>query len=528
MVRIKTIAIALTIAGTIFTTGCDTEMINDYMYSDGPTLPPSIIDDTQTVAHSSVTLNYALQREDEVNVDELAHYTVYFVESANDFPSFQISNYQAGNQIRNVPIGAWRILVTAHTVGNDLYATGTTTEGELVEVGELPTTVPFSLTKAKGTHGESYPSNLFVTTWKTDLFGATEGNQIRLPFVEGGSYNVEVDWGDLTTDTITAWDDPATTHTYATPGTYTVTIRAVTNAATPFRGWSFGTQRSDAPKLLEVRNWGGMQFGDTTHQFFQARNVQITAGDRPDLTATTSLSGAFNGTTHLSRGNGMELWDTSTINDLTYTFHASSYFNADITTWDLSAVENFSGTFAGAHLFDQPIGTWDTSAALTLREIFHNATSFNQPIGTWNTSKVLDISYAFSNAVEFNQSLSGWDTSGVTQMEAVFKGTQTFDQPLASWNVGAVQNVSRMFQAAQAFNRPLDTWQTSAIKNMSYLFADTKLFDQPLNGWNTSRVENVDRMFYRAISFNKPLSLNFTGVIYATELFGGRSPLTRM
>ena len=90
-----------------------------------------------------------------------------------------------------------------------------------------------------------------------------------------------VEWGDGTSDTITAWDDPATTHTYASAGAYTVTIYSATGNLTPFTGWSFGNTSSDASKLLEVKNWGKMQFGETTHQFYMANNLQFTATDTP-------------------------------------------------------------------------------------------------------------------------------------------------------------------------------------------------------------------------------------------------------
>src|SRR5690606_15943272 len=73
----------------------------------------------------------------------------------------------------------------------------------------------------------------FVSRWRTDAYGDSADDQITLPLVSNGTYDFVVDWGDGTTDTITAWDDPARTHTYPEPGTYTVTIEG------DIVGWAF-------------------------------------------------------------------------------------------------------------------------------------------------------------------------------------------------------------------------------------------------------------------------------------------------
>jgi hypothetical protein len=69
-------------------------------------------------------------------------------------------------------------------------------------------------------------SNIFVSTWNTNntSVGSSASNQIALPLISGGSYNFVVDWGDGSQDTITTWNQTEVTHTYATAGTYTISI----------------------------------------------------------------------------------------------------------------------------------------------------------------------------------------------------------------------------------------------------------------------------------------------------------------
>ena len=95
--------------------------------------------------------------------------------------------------------------------------------------------------------------------WNTDSFvfevrttGVNE--QVALPLNTGYTYNFKVGWGDASSDTITAWDNAAVTHTYATAGTYTIIIQGICqsfycNNTAPIR-----------TKILRVINWGEVDF----------------------------------------------------------------------------------------------------------------------------------------------------------------------------------------------------------------------------------------------------------------------------
>ena len=62
--------------------------------------------------------------------------------------------------------------------------------------------------------------DLFITRWDTSQAsaGSSASDQILLPLVFDGEYNFIVDWGDGTTDTITAWDQAEVLHTYTSSG----------------------------------------------------------------------------------------------------------------------------------------------------------------------------------------------------------------------------------------------------------------------------------------------------------------------
>lgn len=55
-------------------------------------------------------------------------------------------------------------------------------------------------------------------------YNDTTPDEFRLPLTSEGTYNFTVNWGDGTSDIITAWDQPEVTHQYSPSGTYDVTI----------------------------------------------------------------------------------------------------------------------------------------------------------------------------------------------------------------------------------------------------------------------------------------------------------------
>jgi hypothetical protein len=78
--------------------------------------------------------------------------------------------------------------------------------------------------------------------------GASES--VTLPLVSGQTYNCTVDWGEGSPVSVTAWDDADATHTYVTPGTYTVEITGRCD------GWSVNNTHSSKPQWTDIIYWG--------------------------------------------------------------------------------------------------------------------------------------------------------------------------------------------------------------------------------------------------------------------------------
>jgi len=355
------------------------------------------------------------------------------------------------------------------------------------------------------------PVEGFVSRWATTNEGDSGNNQIILPLTPSGTYNFVVNWGDGNFDTITAWNQAETTHTYSNPGEYTVTITGTIN------GWSFSLI-GDYNKLLNITQWGSLQLGNDGGYFAGCANLDLSGViDVLNLTGTNNLNGMFNNCSSLTTIGGVNLWDTSGVNDMSFMFCNAQNFNQDIGAWNTSNVQTMNQMFLGAYIFNNggstTINNWNTGSVQDMGNMFYDANVFNQPIGSWNTGAVQNMSAMFQNATAFNQPIGSWNTGAVTNMSNMFAGASAFNQPIGSWNTGVVTEMSAMFGGASAFNQPIGSWNTGAVTDMSAMFGGASAFNQPIGSWNTGAVTQMSSMFINASAFNQSISTWNTGAV---------------
>ena len=164
-------------------------------------------------------------------------------------------------------------------------------------------------------------------------------------------------------------------HTYATAGTYQVTITGIY----PFINFN------RSPKLISVDQWGTNQWQDLYTAFEGCENMDIVAQDVPDLSKVVSMNSMF------------------------------------------AECKNLKG--------NEKFNEWDVSGISSMKKMFLNATSFNQDIGDWNVGNLQNMESMFSRAALFNQDISGWDVSNVENMSSTFSFANAFNQDIEIWNV---------------------------------------------------------------------------------------------
>jgi gliding motility-associated-like protein len=331
----------------------------------------------------------------------------------------------------------------------------------------------------------------FITTWKI----TSPGESITIP-TEGPDYDYSINWGD---GTVEHNKNGAASHTYEAAGEYNVEITGNFPRI-------FFNSSGDKDKIINIKQWGDIEWSTMHYAFEGCENLQLTATDVPDLSRVTSMAGMFKDATNFN--GDLNDWDVSNVIHMTLMFYNASLFNGDLSGWNVSQVVNMNQMFEKASVFNKPIGTWNVSQVQNMNGMFQEATSFNQDLHQWNVGNVTNMEGMFRYASSFNQNLSLWDVSKVDNMSLMFQGASAFNQDLSSWDVGNVTNMYSMFSGASAFNQPIGSWDVSKVKNMERMFAGAYNFDQDLGDWDISQVQNMIGMFeYNSLSKNNYDSL---------------------
>ena len=339
----------------------------------------------------------------------------------------------------------------------------------------------------------------FITVWQTDKLGASGNNQIIIPGI-GTNYIIE--WEEVGNPGNNGSETGTDRHTitFPSPGIYRVSISGGFSRIHFGRpGWVAGDER----KILDVTQWGDIAWSTMEDAFWDARHLDITATDAPDLSGVTSLANMFRGN-HLMNGS-IGHWDTGNVTDMSNMFNGATAFNQDIGGWDVSNVANMTGMFEGTRAYNQDIGSWNVSSVTNMSGMFGSTSAFNQDIGGWDVSSVTTMSSMFFRASSFNQNIGGWDVSNVTIMGGMFNYGTSFNGDISSWITSNVTNMSGMFQHATSFNQDIGGWDVSSVVNMSRMFSNASSFNQDIGEWNTGNVIYLDAMFRGATSFNRDI-----------------------
>ena len=337
----------------------------------------------------------------------------------------------------------------------------------------------------------------YITVWKTDNSGISANNQIVIP-ATGTDYSV-------------AWEEvgnPANNGATTASGYYTLTFPApgiyqvsISPGSGMFTQINFGGE-SDRFKLIELKQWGDIQWESMETAYLFCNKMIITATDIPNLQNVTSMSNMFS-SSGITSIPGINSWDVSAVTDMQGLF-SYTRMNEPLENWNVGNVTNMNGMFSNSD-FNQPIGNWDVSKVTDMSFMFSEASNFDQPIGSWDVGSVTIMEGMFNSAPNFNQALDNWQVGQVTNMQYMFYGAAAFNSAIGGWDVGNVTSMSRMFYGAVAFNQPIGSWDVSNVTDMSFMFRGATAFNQSLESWDVSNVTGMSNMFYQATSFNQPV-----------------------
>jgi surface protein len=274
------------------------------------------------------------------------------------------------------------------------------------------------------------PPPSFISVWVT----TTPSESIILPYETTGSYSGTIDWGDGATS-INSYSNRS--HTYTTPGTYTITITGT------LIGWSFVVNPFSNNKIYQILQWGCLRLGNSGGNFYICGNLTLSnVTDVLNLDGTYNLSLMFESCYSITNIPNINSWNTSNVTDMSYMFQGAESFNDNIGNWDVSNVITMNSMFDTALLFNNggstTISNWDTSNVTDMSHMFLVSSMFNQPLSGWNVSNVIDMGGMFEDASSFNQNIGGWNVKNVSNFFAFMDG-KTFSD-YSTTNLDSIYN----------------------------------------------------------------------------------------
>ena len=270
---------------------------------------------------------------------------------------------------------------------NQTVIAGATSQTYTLQSADVDKHVAFDVTPVtvNGKSGSSVRSNYraviasggdvtsFITTWRT----TTASETITIPTI-GSGYNYAISTSDGQTFSGVTGNQAIT---FASAGDYDISISG------DFPSIYFNGN-SDAPKIIDVKQWGNITWGFLNNSFRGCVNLTGSVTDSPDLSNVTTMS---------------------------FSFYLDALFNADISSWNVSNVTDMSGAFRSCTTFNSNISAWDVSNVTNMNSMFFGASSFTDNLSNWDISNVTDMTnfgknVTFSTA-DYNATLIGWEAT---------------------------------------------------------------------------------------------------------------------
>jgi len=257
----------------------------------------------------------------------------------------------------------------------------------------------------------------FISLWEVG-----DNKEITIPVNNEYKYDYTIFWSKQDNPRINARKDIVSNHDYTLKlpdsGKYLIKI----SGNFPAIYFGSGGKKLNGESLLEVRQWGNIEWKSMNHAFYNCSKLKVTAKDSPNLSKVRSMESMF---------------------------QKANSFNQNINNWNVGNVTNMKNLFRGAYAFNQPLDKWNVGNVTNMEGMFKLANSFNQNINSWNVSKVNNMRQMFDSAGNFNQPLDKWNVSNVINMKEMFIGT-IFNQDLNSWKLNSnvtSENSGMMFSS---------------------------------------------------------------------------------
>jgi surface protein len=256
------------------------------------------------------------------------------------------------------------------------------------------------------------------------------------------NYNGRICWdGENECSNFTSYNDAAFTHTYASGGTYTVSVTGTFEALSE---WDKGSL-----KMISVENLGSVGWKTFKRAFYNAYKLKtFTAGDC-DTSNVTSMQQMFKGVWYITDLD-MKGFNTSKVTSMQEAFaYLVLLTELDVSNFDTSNVTNMHGMFRRVEkVTNLDVSNFNTSKVTNLSGMFDSMNSLTSlDVSNFNISNLISLHDVFDGLESIvNLDLSSFNTSGIEDMSWMFAGSKNLKTlNLSGFDMSNVNNVEYMF-----------------------------------------------------------------------------------
>ena len=337
----------------------------------------------------------------------------------------------------------------------------------------------------------------FVMRVQTDISTASTGKSnddqflIKVQTAGGYTFDYQVDWGDSNTDSNVTGD---ITHTYASPGTYDVTVTGT------FPNIYF-FNRYDRYKVLELKNWGNIQWETMINAFYGCQNMDITATDTADMSQVASYSQAFRDCKSVTSFPNAENWVTSNTTTCSLMFYNCIENTAiDTLGWDTSNVTNFSYVFGLNRKLTSLNGSnWNFAKVTNFFTAFKDCNLLTTITGNgnWRFNTISNVNFTsmFQNCFVLDGlNTTDWNTEKIQRLDQAFRECRALQE--LDWSNWNLSNCISLYLAIYGCDElttigDVSSLDVSNVTNMGYLFGHVDKLTVDVSSWDTSSVTSL-------------------------------------
>ena len=270
----------------------------------------------------------------------------------------------------------------------------------------------------------------------------TSNETFTIPTQNVGTFDAGIEWGDGSVSSISAYNDAALTHTYATAGDHLIRIRG------SFPNIYFNNA-GDKLKVKSVENLGRVGWTRLNRAFFGCSNMTSFIAGNCDTSSVATMGNMFQSCSSLTTLD-VSNFDTSSVNDMGYMFYiCPSLTTLDVSSFDTSSVTSMFVMFYGcSSLTTLDVNGFDTANVTNMVQMFRDCSSLTTlDVSNFDTSSVTNMGYIFRNCSSLTTlDVTNFDTSSVTNMDSMFRNCSSLTTlDVSNFDTSSVTNMYTMF-----------------------------------------------------------------------------------